>query len=125
VAQIQPPQIQAVQVPAAQIQTNAVITSGVNFRSEPAGTADVISTLPGGLEVESVQESGNWVLIRFANQDGSGMGQEGWVFNTFLESTLLANTVADTGAVASIAESNAPADAPAIAPAMAPGADEQ
>jgi SH3-like domain-containing protein len=81
------------------------------------------------LEVEIVQESGNWVLIRFANQDGSGMGQEGWVFNTFLESTLLANT----GAVASIAPSsttsivpaNAPANAPSIIPAIASAADEQ
>ena len=118
-------------VPADQIQTNAVITGGVNFRTGPSGTADVISTLPAGLDVEIVQETSNWVQIRFVNQDGSATGQEGWVFNSFVESALLAQTEA-VASIASAAEeqesiaSNTPvAGEQDAVPSIAPAAGEQ
>ena len=80
------------QAQAVQIQTNAAIIGGVNFRAGPSAGAEIISTLPADLQVEIVRENGNWALIRF---DGAGVApQEGWVFNSFLESTLLANTEA-------------------------------
>ena len=88
------------QAPPVQIQTNAAIIGGVNFRAGPSAGAEIISTLPAGLQVEIVRETGNWALIRFAGAGAGAAPQEGWVFNSFLESTLLANT----GAVAAISQ---------------------
>jgi hypothetical protein len=69
---------------AGQQQMAVVIHSG-NVRAGPSTGAAIVSTLQRGLKVATVEQRGNWTLIRIEDETGDTKPQQGWVYSSFLE----------------------------------------
>jgi hypothetical protein len=65
-------------------QGSASVVSDVNLRVEPSTTAEIITTLPRGLKVTTIERRGDWMLVQVEGNSGNARPQRGWVFGSFL-----------------------------------------
>jgi len=63
----------------------ALVVRGANLRAGPSATAPVISTLQRGLQVATLEQRGNWMLVQIGGENGKTQPRRGWVFSTFLK----------------------------------------
>ncbi|HXJ02527.1 MAG TPA: hypothetical protein VNH44_14990, partial [Micropepsaceae bacterium] len=73
--------------PAAQEVTGraAIVVRAANARTEPSATAAIVSALPAGLKLATVEQRGNWTLVRLAGLSSSKPGQiQAWVYSSSL-----------------------------------------
>jgi hypothetical protein len=66
-------------------QDFAVALSGVNVRSGPSTVAKVISTLPRGVKVATIEERGSWTLVQFEDAGRDAAPRKGWVHGSLLK----------------------------------------
>jgi hypothetical protein len=65
----------------------AVLLRGANFRAGPSGKAQVLGTLPRGLEVAALEQRGEWTRVRVAAKSADSAPEEGWIYAPFLKSS--------------------------------------
>lgn len=63
---------------------SALVTAEVNLRAGPTRGAEVLATLPRGLQVTVFERRDDWILVRVEGDRGKGQRQ-GWVFGSFLQ----------------------------------------
>ena len=61
-----------------------VVIDAANARTEPSTMGTVVSTLPRGLKIATIEERRNWTLVRWESESGkTGRGQA-WVYTSSL-----------------------------------------
>lgn len=63
----------------------AIVTRGVNLRAGPSTAASTIATLPRGIEVETIEQRGNWTRVKLRDQHDPSKPQEGWIYNSYIK----------------------------------------
>jgi hypothetical protein len=66
-------------------QRMAVVIHAGNVRAGPSTGAAIVSTLQRGLKVATVEQRGNWTLVRIEDETGDTKPQQGWVYSSFLD----------------------------------------
>ncbi len=65
----------------------AIVTRDVNLRAEPSTAADVIATLPRGLDVETTEHRGGWTRVQTRGKGDPSKLQQGWIYDLYLKLT--------------------------------------
>src|SRR5665213_968254 len=63
----------------------AVIVHAANLRTRSSASASIISTLRLGIEVATIQQQGNWTLVRVDDKNSHAGPRLGWVYSPFLK----------------------------------------
>ncbi len=65
-------------------QGSAVVARDVNLRVGPSTTANIISTLPQGLNVATLARRDEWTFVEVGADSRNPQSRRGWVFSSFL-----------------------------------------
>jgi hypothetical protein len=65
----------------------ASVTRGVNLRAGPSTAADVVVKLPPGVDVEVIEQSGNWTRVQIRDKHDPSKLQQGWIYNSYIKVT--------------------------------------
>ncbi len=71
--------------PNVTVQRLAAVVSDVNLRAGPSTTAKVITTLPRGLKVATIERRGDWTLVQIEGNSRNTQPRRGWVYGSFLK----------------------------------------
>jgi Bacterial SH3 domain len=66
-------------------QGSAVVARDVNLRVGPSTTANIISTLPQGLNVATLARRDEWTFVEVGADSRNPQPRRGWVFSSFLK----------------------------------------
>jgi hypothetical protein len=67
-------------------QDLAVALRDVNVRAAPSTEAKILSTLPRGVKVATIEQRGSWSLIEIEGAGRDTRPRQGWVYNSLLKS---------------------------------------
>ncbi len=71
--------------PSVAVQHFAVVVRDVNVRASPSTTATVISMLPRGLKVATIEQRENWTLVQIEGDSRNPKPRQGWVYGSYLK----------------------------------------
>jgi len=71
--------------PSPNASGHAVVARDVNLRSGPSATAKVVSTLPRGTKLTTLEHKGNWTSVEVESDKPNAKSVQGWVFDSFLK----------------------------------------
>jgi hypothetical protein len=65
-------------------QQMAVVARDVNLRANPSTAAEVITTLPRGRKIATIEQRGNWTLVQIDGKNDERQPLRGWAYSSFL-----------------------------------------
>ena len=66
-------------------QHMAVVAHDANVRAGPSTASVVVSRVPRGLEVATIEQRGDWILVQIAAANGKAPRRQGWVHSSLLK----------------------------------------
>jgi SH3 domain-containing protein len=70
--------------PSVPVKSMAVVARDVNVRAGPSPTAKILSTLPRGLRVATLERRGDWMSVQIERAGPNAKSLQGWVYGSFL-----------------------------------------